>query len=645
MYIAGMYPFPFYIGHGHDSSFSIFSRDDIYSCEEGKIAEMVMNQYPRIPERSMLAGFRQLGIKPSDIDIWAFGQPNNTPVEPSLKFLFSEFKIGDYHKLKDQNRIRFVDHHFAHAALSVYGCGFRKGAFLTLDGGGDESQNVESIWGTFEGNTLSQTGHSNTNFGLTSFHNFVCESIGFLSHVDNGKAMGLASYAEIDRTLFNQMSKFLRLSDDGLSCICTLRRPRRSPMRLHKLKVNEYQRYKVIHSPCPPAELGNITRKYPSPVVAATGQAVFEEFGLKIVRRLLETTGETSIALSGGTFQNVAFNRRLLELGLDNIYVSLAPNDAGLSLGAAVSVYLENNDERPKHLISPFLGLHFSNEEIEKLLSNANLRYKKVTDICKETAALLDDGNVVGWFQGRNELGPRALGARTVLADPRHMKNKARINQFLKRRDWFMPYAPSCTIEDVSSVFKNGIETPYMNFAFKVAEEGSSLFPAAAHVDGTSRPSTISEEQNPKYYRLISEFKKLTGVPVVLNTSFNRHGIATIVTPRQAIQHLMDGCMDVLAIEDYLVWPRKNEVSPQINFRKEKDFLIVEALKPIAQCLFVDEKQANSAVSFCNEFQERNVSISYEKKTITLDGETLFLNAEDLTNIDEVLLNFIDSHV
>jgi carbamoyltransferase len=181
-------------------------------------------------------------------------------------------------------------------------------------------------------------------------------------------------------------------------------------------------------------------------------------------------------------------------------------------------------------------------------------------------AELLTEGSVIGWFQGRAEYGPRSLGSRSILADPRKFDSKSRVNQLLKKRDWFMPYAPSMLEEYSRDWLEIDKFSPYMQFALKIKSEKQKLIPAAVHVDGTSRVHSVRREWNAKYWSLIEEFRILTGVPMVLNTSFNRHGISTIATPKQAVEHLLSGSMDYLIIDDFIV-----SLSENRNF-SEKDF-------------------------------------------------------------------------
>ena len=274
--------------------------------------------------------------------------------------------------------------------------------------------------------------------------------------------------------------------------------------------------------------------------------------------------------LSGGVFQNVTLNKYIQESKIfKNYYFTMASGDSGLSLGAALYVKSKNKKNINDNLLPAFLGPSYNHEEIEKILIQSRIKFIKTKDIEKKVANLISQGNCVGWFQGKAEYGPRSLGARSILADPRKKSSKSRINQFLKKRDWYMPYAPSIMREYIKEYMNSPIYSPYMQIALNIKEDKKKLIPAAIHVDGSSRVHVISKEDNKKYWNVINEFNKITGVPVILNTSFNRHGISTISDPRQAVEHLLDGCMDYLAIENFLISFKDNRIAKKLVLKSK----------------------------------------------------------------------------
>ena len=275
--------------------------------------------------------------------------------------------------------------------------------------------------------------------------------------------------------------------------------------------------------------------------IAATAQHFFQELIVKAIHNLVERTQIRNISLGGGAFQNVLTNGILQErLGI-NTFIPVAPHDAGLSLGAALYKRHENNKKRSLS-VPAYLGPSFKEEEAIQEVSRFGLNFQRVKEnIATTIAHEISNGQIVGCFQGRAEFGARALGGRSVLADPRFLNSKARLNQVLKRRDWFMPYAPTVLEEFGHIYFSDFVPTPYMNRTFQVLPKAFIDLPAAVHTNNTSRVQSINEEQNPFFYSIIKEFYFLTGIPVLLNTSFNKHGTPMVATPRHAIEHLLEG--------------------------------------------------------------------------------------------------------
>lgn len=587
--VASIYPFPFSIGQGHDVNFSLITGGQVYSYEEAKISQVMHDPCSRFPERSMFLGFRQLGLAPCDIAHWVWGIPHQVDVAAALSFFFKMVKCEPYEELSRQGRIHFMPHHKAHAYFAITTSPFDEGCFLTLDGGGDESNHADSSWGVFENGRIISLESSKGEHGLTLFHGYVCELVGYLNFTDHGKLMGLASYAYPPADLCAELRRVLIPEHDGLNFKVTLKRRESSPLSAKRLRVDAYNRYKTVNQPNPPEELVDLTKHYPAHQIAAAGQRVFEDCLCDVMARLVKRTGKTNVVLCGGGFHNVSANRRLNELGIAKVFVPMGAGDEGLSLGAAFGCLAEKAGEairKPYAFLTPFVGPQFSDEEVAKLLEEYRLTHQYFEDqgdLCRFVAQSLAGGKIVGWFQGRAELGPRALGARSVLADPRDVKSKARLNQLLKRRDWFMPFAPAILEGYEAEYLEHYVYSPYMTMAFRATEKAIQEIPAGIHVDKTCRPNAVSRLNNPRFHRLIDEFRALTGVPALLNTSFNRHGIPTIASPRQAFEHLASGAVDLLAIESYIIWPVPEQAVQAGNLRDEKLFLVIELLKPIVR--------------------------------------------------------------
>jgi len=585
--IASCYPFPFTIGHGHDVNCSLLAGDRVYSYEEAKISQVMHDSCSRFPERALFLGLHQFGLAPRDVAQWVWGMPNRVNVAAALEFFYSLMKCEPYQALAEQGRVHFVSHHKAHAYLAIMTSPFADGCFLTLDGGGDEAQHADSTWGVFEDGRVVSSESSKGAHGLTLFHGYICELVGYLNFVDHGKLMGLASYVEPPDELCEELRRHLAMDHDGMNVRVLLERPGQSPLSPKRVRIDAYDQYKTLHQPNPPGELVEMVKFYSVPQIAAAGQRVFEDCLCEIAANLIRRTGKRNLVLCGGAFHNVCANRRIHELGSAKVFVPMGVGDEGVSLGAALSLLAEKKAAAaPSYsYLTPFLGPQFSNAEVRRLVQEYGLPYRDFDseeEQCRFVAKSLAAGQIVGWFQGRAELGPRALGARSVLADPRNPKSKARLNQLLKRRDWFMPFAPAI-LEGHEEAYLESYtyRSPYMTMAFRATEKAKREIPAGIHVDGTCRPNSVSRATNKKFYRLIEEFMALAGVPAVLNTSFNRHGIPTIASPRQAFEHLAAGAVDLLAIERFIVFPAPGrEVQPG-TVLDERVFLAFEAIKPI----------------------------------------------------------------
>jgi carbamoyltransferase len=239
---------------------------------------------------------------------------------------------------------------------------------------------------------------------------------------------------------------------------------------------------------------------------------------------------------------------------VDKIFVQPAASDDGVALGAAFTPYLDNGGRLPmKVMRHAYLGPEFGDEAIEGALQTYKLKYTRLTDAAATAAELLANGKILGWFQGRMEFGPRALGSRSILADPRDPEMNAKVNSAVKFREWWRPFAPSFKKEAAAEYLEGATDSPFMIMTAQVRPEKRSVIPAVTHVDGSARPQTVEKEINPLYWRLIDEFGKRTGVPVIMNTSFNLRGEAIVHTPTDAVRTFFSSGMDALVIGSFLV--------------------------------------------------------------------------------------------
>jgi carbamoyltransferase len=289
--------------------------------------------------------------------------------------------------------------------------------------------------------------------------------------------------------------------------------------------------------------------------IAASLQAMLEETVVELGRWLHRATGEKQLALAGGVALNCVMNARLRDRGpFESIWVQPAAGDAGTALGAALWIDGQRREEPSRNwrMDHAFLGVAYSDEEIEEFLLWSKLSYRKLQDPPNEVAELLVDGKVIGWFQGRMEFGPRALGGRSILASPIPAEMQAKLNEIKDRED-FRPVAPVVLEEEAAAWFKDAGVSPFMLFVYDVLPEKADKIPAVRHVDGTARIQTINRTQNPAYYDLLKAFYAKTGVPVLVNTSFNTRGEPIVCTPRDAIESFWTSPLDALVIGSFLL--------------------------------------------------------------------------------------------
>jgi carbamoyltransferase len=290
--------------------------------------------------------------------------------------------------------------------------------------------------------------------------------------------------------------------------------------------------------------------------LATSVQKVTEELIFHILKKLRERTAMKNVCIAGGVAQNSVANGKILEAtGFEHVYIPSAGHDAGISMGSALYLYNhELNQPRAKPIYSAYTGSRFTNEQIEILLQNRGIKYRKLLDeelFDVVTEKLIEPG-VVGWFNGRAEFGPRALGGRSILADPRNSKAKDLLNLKVKRRESFRPFAPSILKEYVKEYFTKTDEVPFMEKVFPIKKEKHVVIPAVTHVDGTGRLQTVDKEIAPRYYALIETFRKKTGVPILLNTSFNENE-PIVNTPEEALNCFLRTEMDMLVLENCII--------------------------------------------------------------------------------------------
>ncbi len=429
----------------------------------------------------------------------------------------------------DRNRVVFVNHHRAHAASAFFASGFTESNILSLDGSGGSESGVLAV-GRGMNIDILKTVSNRGSWGL--MYEAITEELGFRRHSGEGKVMGLAAYGTPDPNGL----PFVNWDGD----IPTIDAAKRK-LFVGSLKMRNKE--------------DPITDEHKN--LAATLQFTLEKAAERMTDWLYKQSGLRRLCLAGGTALNCSMNGKLALLPwVDEIFIQPAAYDAGTALGAALQVYVEKTGTRPQwRMEHAFWGPEFSNEQIEETLrAFQDLRYRRSDDIFGETAKLLAEGNIIGWFQGRSEVGPRALGNRSILADPSRPEMKDRVNSQVKHREPWRPFAPSILEEVGGRYAARPIPSPYMILAFDTPAHVRDEIVAATHVDGTCRPQTVSRTTNPRYWQLIKRFEERTGIPAVLNTSFNVDSQPIVNAPQEAVDTFLNCGIDVLAIGDFLVW-------------------------------------------------------------------------------------------
>jgi carbamoyltransferase len=289
--------------------------------------------------------------------------------------------------------------------------------------------------------------------------------------------------------------------------------------------------------------------------IAYAVQDLCEQAMFSVVRLALEKTGSRNLCLAGGVALNSKANGKLVASGMiQNLFVQPAASDDGVALGAALSPFLDGGQRLPlRPMRHAYFGPSFDDETIQSSLNTYKIRASRLADPAATAAELLSKGKILGWYQGRMEFGPRALGCRSILADPRDPEMNAKVNNAVKFREWWRPFAPSFKKEAAPDYLESAYDSPFMILTAQVRPEKREVIPSVTHVDGSARPQTVEKEINPLYYRLIDEFGKRTGVPVVMNTSFNLRGEAIVHTPTDALRTFFSSGMDALLLGSFLV--------------------------------------------------------------------------------------------
>ncbi|MBF0353651.1 MAG: carbamoyltransferase [Alphaproteobacteria bacterium] len=453
-----------------------------------------------------------------------------------------------------------TEHHLAHAASVFYSSPFKEAAIYTVDGMGNW---VTSTYGHGQGSDISilhRTPHPHSP-GL--YYGAVTQFLGFQAACDEGKTMGLAPYGK--PKYLDQMRRIFRIEDGEVLLDLDF-------FTFHTQALNDEHGHprrwfsdRFIEA-FGPARLSESTLTERDADLACSAQALLEENCFKQLTHLHHLTGSDQVCVSGGVALNCSMNGRICaNTPFRDLYVMPAANDAGLALGAALlaSRELERGFSRSP-ITHAYFGSEHTVDEIEAALSTlpADILVQSPDDLASSVAALLAEYAIVGWYQGRMEFGPRALGHRSILANPTRADTKDIVNAKVKFRELFRPFAPVVPLEEVADYFDRKTPSPFMLEIVSVREDKREVIPSVTHVDGSARVQTIERDGNPLLHRLLLEMKKRNGVPVLLNTSFNIRGDTIVRTPEDALKCFMGTGMNALAIGPYLLTKRNERMQP-----------------------------------------------------------------------------------
>lgn len=471
-------------------------------------------------------------------------------------------------KLKYKGDVMFIEHHLAHAASAFLVSPFKKAAILTVDGVGEWTT---TAYGIGKGNKIHLMEEIKFPHSLGLLYSTITAYLGFSVNNSEYKVMGLSAHGTMGKEkneYYKKLKRVIDIKEDGS----------------YKLNMDYFIFHYAGRMPSKKlcALLNGPVRKPESEItqrhkdIAAALQIMLEEVMTKILKYIYKVTKCSNIVLAGGVALNSVYNGKILKnTPFKRIWIQPDAGDGGTSIGAASYIYNTILNHKRKYVLKDaYLGPEFSANEIKKILGDNKINYSKFKDwrkLIKNTAKLIFENNVVGWFQGRMEWGPRALGARSILSNPLNPEMKEILNLKVKHREKFRPFAPVVCEEDALKYFDCDKPIPeaadFMLMVYPIKEQWQKKIPAVTHVDGSGRLQTIRRHQNPLYYGLIKEFGRLSGIPILINTSFNIRGEPIVCTPYDAYKCMMGTGIDYLIMDRFLI---KRDDNPQDIWDSEK---------------------------------------------------------------------------
>lgn len=567
MYILGINAF-----HADSSAALIKNGEVIFATEEERFTRK--KHWAGLPIQSIKFCLDAEKINIKDVSTICIGRDPKAKIFNKIKYIFSDPKSAlsmfkqrfsnknDLSSINDKIRevfgfcpdIQFIEHHRAHLASAFFSSPFEESTIVSIDGSGDFSTIMIAVG---NGNKIRVIESQDFPVSLGIFYSAFTQFLGFPYYGDEYKVMGLSPYGkptflnELRKIIWTEKKEILKWDNDFFDLNNgALSYKNNYPIVSKMFNHKQFERFfgKTRNSN---EELSQTHKDLASSVQKRTEEIIFE-----VLERSFKQTGITNLCIAGGVAQNSVANGKILKMtSFKNLYIPSAGHDAGISMGAAQYHFFNNlSNKRIEPLFNANLGLEFSNNEIKSFIDNYELKSKFVEDnkLFKIIAKCLSDGLVVGFFDGQAEFGPRALGSRSILADPRNPEAQKLLNEKIKKRESFRPFAPSVLDEFGDEYFENYQITPFMERVLPIKKDKAKLIPAVTHVDGSGRLQSVNKNLRPRYHKLITEFYNITGIPILINTSFNENE-PVVNSPKHAIDCFLRTNLDILVLGNYIL--------------------------------------------------------------------------------------------
>lgn len=529
----------------HDPAAALMIDGKLVACIEEERLLRVKTPRGMPPIGAIAAVLKEAGVSMKDVNVVAHPGETYADVPPRIRSYFN-------HHFGHAPEVKMVNHQLAHLASGFFMSEFDEAMVLSYDAFGDRLSGALARATRDKGIEVLETRDDQNSIG--QFYATVTSHLGFQPGEDEYKVMGMAAYGEPKYDL----SQFAQVTDDGYFIDCeTWLNDDPSPLTSYEPFYS-----KALSEHLGPHRTRDDKLEQRHMDIAASAQQQLVRCAKSIVGYLHKITGQRNLCMAGGVALNCAANDHLLRMDIvDRLFVQPASSDRGLALGCALQAAFEAGDTI-EPIPTVFYGPSYKDEDLRRALDLTGSIYETFEDPSAKAAKLLADGQIVAWYQGRSEFGPRALGNRSILADPRRADMKDLVNSRIKYREEFRPFAPAVAEERAKEIFTLPAPSPFMTVACRVHEDWKEKLPATTHLDGTARVQTVNAQQNPRFHRLITELGNRTEVPVVLNTSFNIKGQPIVETPLDALSTFAGTGLDSLFLGNYLV---RKQGAPRAN--------------------------------------------------------------------------------